>query len=90
MSKSTVRYWFGARPKGRGRMYHVISAVSIEVAEESMGALAKNYVFEQLTWSDIMLLTGCAPPTAAPDKTLASGPIMLGWMDKVISFEVAD
>lgn len=90
MSNSDRRFWFSAKHKGQGRILHLISARSLERARASLGRLSDEYLFEQLTWSDLTALTGLAPPTVNQETTFADDSLYTEWQGNVISIEVAD
>jgi len=90
MCKDNPRYWFAATSRGHGRMVHIISARSIGRARASMGRLSEEYLFEQMTWGDMVRLIGVAPPTTEQETTFAVGHLFYEYHGTVISLEVAD
>lgn len=90
MSEIETRFWFAALSRGHGRMVHIISARSIGKARASMGGLSDEYLFSQLTWSDINRLAGVVPPTTDQETTFAEGHLIYEYNGRVVSIEVAD
>lgn len=89
MSDEERRWWFVARHKNHGRLLHLISARSIGKARAYLGRVSEEYVFEQVTWADLMKLIGCGPPTVEQETTFAQGPILTEWNGKVVSIDIA-
>lgn len=90
MSEQKKRFWYSAIHKGGGTIVHVISAESIEQARTYFGPVSETYVFSQLTWSDILRLTGFAPPVIEQETTWATGSLYTQWLGKVVTIEIAD
>lgn len=84
------RYWFLARHKGHGKILHIISAHSIGKARASMGRISEEYIFAQLTWSDIAKETGFVNISEGSESSFPMGALLYPWMGKTISVEVAD
>lgn len=90
MSVQNPRFWFSAKHKGGGRILHIISARTIGRARASFGGLSGEYVFEQLTESDLTKLTGFAPTCVNAETTFAINSLLTEWQGQVVRIEVAD
>lgn len=90
MSNENTRYWFLATHKGHGKMLHLISAHSIGKARVSMERLSEEYIFEQMTWSELATRCGLANISSGSESQFPTGALIYPWHGKTISIEVAD
>lgn len=90
MSLQNPRFWFSAKHKSGGRILHIISAHTIGKARASFGGLSAEYVFEQLTESDLASMTGFAPSCVNAETTFAVSSLLTEWRGQIIRIEVAD